>query len=216
MVALRGEGDCEGLPAKGDPDGSRRWRGRGVDLGGRAVQCLMYADDITLVAETGADLQRMLDALHAYCRRWQMFVNVRRWSSEVVVFRNGGEITESFSYAGMAPQVVDFFQYLGVIFRRDGKVDHCQAIQTRVSAANKVFGMFVRRVTAWMFDLYMESRMVTTYVRTVLLYDSEVSPGCPMARPHGGRAEGRRATAARGPAAYAGVGCAGGTRLLPN
>ena len=139
-------------------------------MGGRAVQCLMYADDIALVAETGSDLPRMLDALHAYCRRWQMFVNVPK--TEVVVFRRGGEVTESFSYAGKALQVVDFFRYLGVIFSRDGKVD--QAIQTRVSAANKVFGMFVRRVTAWMFDPYMGSRMVTTYVRPVLLYGSEV------------------------------------------
>ena len=164
---LRGEGDSEGTGGAGDP---RRWRCTGVDLGGKAVHCLMYADDIALTARTAGDLQKMLDALHEYCRRWQLFVNVAK--TEVVVFRGEGEVADKFSYNGEQLKVVDFFRYLGVVYSSSGKVD--QAIKTRVTAANKVFGMFVRRVTAWMFDPPMGSRLYTTYIRPILLYGSEV------------------------------------------
>ena len=34
-------------------------RGQGVDIGGRRVQMLLYADDIALLAETPDDLQRI-------------------------------------------------------------------------------------------------------------------------------------------------------------
>ena len=95
----------------------------------------MYADDIALTAESAADLQRMLGALHAYCRRWQLFVNVAK--TEVVVFRRSGQVTDTFAYNDQKLPVVESFRYLGVTFRSDGKLD--DAIKTRVAAANRVF-----------------------------------------------------------------------------
>ena len=34
------------------------------------VKGLMYADDVALVAESGADLQVMLDSPSCYCDKW--------------------------------------------------------------------------------------------------------------------------------------------------
>jgi len=52
-------------------------RGQGVDIGGRRVQMLLYADDIVLLAETPDDLQRMLDVVSEYSRKWKVRVNPR-------------------------------------------------------------------------------------------------------------------------------------------
>jgi len=41
-------------------------KGKGVDIGGRRVRLLMYADDIVLLAESAKDLQKMLDVVIAY------------------------------------------------------------------------------------------------------------------------------------------------------
>ena len=66
----------------------------------------MYADDIELTATSAANLQKMLDALHEYCRRWQLFVNLDK--TQVVVFRRDGVVNEQFTYNGAQLQVIDF------------------------------------------------------------------------------------------------------------
>ena len=47
----------------------------------------MYADDVVLVAESGADLQAMLDSLSGYCDKWNLSVNTRK--SKVMAFGGG-------------------------------------------------------------------------------------------------------------------------------
>jgi hypothetical protein len=45
---------------------------------------LLYADDLALLASSQEELQQMLDALSAFCSRYDMEVNVSK--TEVVVF----------------------------------------------------------------------------------------------------------------------------------
>jgi hypothetical protein len=47
---------------------------------------LLYADDIALLAETPDDLQRMLDVVSEYSRKWRFRVNPKKGKSEVMVF----------------------------------------------------------------------------------------------------------------------------------
>lgn len=56
----------------------------GVDLAGRVVRVLLYADDLVLLATSPKDLQTQLDALHSFCTANSMTVNVSK--TECVVF----------------------------------------------------------------------------------------------------------------------------------
>ena len=47
----------------------------GVSLGNFDVHCLLYADDLVLLAETKDDLQCMLDTVFLWCRKWHMKIN---------------------------------------------------------------------------------------------------------------------------------------------
>lgn len=52
----------------------------GVDIGKiklSLLQCL-YADDIAMRAKSKADLQRVLDKLHQWCKRWRVFINTNK------------------------------------------------------------------------------------------------------------------------------------------
>ena len=51
-----------------------------VDL---AVRCLMYADDIVLLADSPDDLQRMINVVDQMCRDWHLSINLRK--SQVMV-----------------------------------------------------------------------------------------------------------------------------------
>jgi hypothetical protein len=56
----------------------------GVQLSGRLLRLLLYADDLALLASSPAELQQLLDALSAFCSHYDMEVNVAK--TEVVVF----------------------------------------------------------------------------------------------------------------------------------
>ena len=50
----------------------------------------MYADDIVLVADSGMELQTMLEVVQAYVMRWRMNFNSRKSKIMVVGKREGG------------------------------------------------------------------------------------------------------------------------------
>ena len=57
-----------------------------MEVGGRQVRLLMYADDIVLLAESAEDLQRMLDVVTAYSTQWRFRLNPKKGKSEVMLF----------------------------------------------------------------------------------------------------------------------------------
>ena len=46
-----------------------------VDILGQKVNCLMYADDITLLSTSKQSLQNSLDKLQNYCEEWLLDIN---------------------------------------------------------------------------------------------------------------------------------------------
>ena len=58
----------------------------GVSIGNDKVSILAYADDIVLLAESEAELQRQLDILYEWCGKWKMQVNDSK--TNIVHFRN--------------------------------------------------------------------------------------------------------------------------------
>ena len=59
--------------------------GCGVTIDDVQLAILLYADDIALIAPDEAALQKMLDAVHEWCRRWRMSVN--RDKTKILHFR---------------------------------------------------------------------------------------------------------------------------------
>ena len=54
------------------------------------VQGQMYADDVVLVAKSGAELQAMLDVVEAHVSMWRMKFNRRKSKVMVVEKREAG------------------------------------------------------------------------------------------------------------------------------
>ena len=86
----------------------------------------MYADDMALFAESPAALQHMIDALHKYNKEWKLTLNVDK--TKIVIFRNGGNIrdNEKWFYDSTEIQIVNQFNYLGMLFNYNGKFNETQ------------------------------------------------------------------------------------------
>ena len=79
------------------------------------VLLLMYADDIVLAGETIIQLQKKINALEKFCRKYGMEVKLDK--TKVVFLRNGGKRTnkESFYYLGQKINIDPYYRYLGLI-----------------------------------------------------------------------------------------------------
>ena len=77
---------------------------------------LLFADDIALISDTIKGLQSQLKILEKFCEMYKMIVNVVK--TKVMVFRLGGRprANEKFFYNGSKLQIVNGFQYVGLLF----------------------------------------------------------------------------------------------------
>ena len=53
----------------------------------------MFAEDFVGLADTGLDLQSLIDSVHNYSRRWRFEANIRKCA--VVIFQNQREFLVS-------------------------------------------------------------------------------------------------------------------------
>jgi hypothetical protein len=79
------------------------------------VNMLLYADDIVLVGDNIGHVQKLLDNLSLFSRKWGLKVNMDK--TKLMVFRNGGIIkgVEKVYYNGERIKAVSYYKYLGLI-----------------------------------------------------------------------------------------------------
>ena len=139
----------------------------GVPILKNRVTCLLYADDVALVAEKEADLQVLLDMLQKWCVRWRMFVNVDK--TVIMHFRPKRRQCTNvrFMYEGNAVKIVDKYKYLGIWFTEH--VEWNRTDEAIAEAASKVvctlisrvrtcgglgFGTFSKLFDSWEYGVY--------------------------------------------------------------
>jgi len=68
----------------------------------------MYADDVSGLADTAVQLQRLINNIEVFCDKVKMKVNMDK--SKIMVFRNGGPLRryEHRTYQGANVEVVSF------------------------------------------------------------------------------------------------------------
>ena len=100
--------------------------GKGVKCGGITIGCLLFADDIALVAESRADLEVLMEVVWEYSRKWMFHFNLDK--SAVVIFERkkkllpSGDCKESCScgrhwkFGDGFILEIESYRYLGIEF----------------------------------------------------------------------------------------------------
>jgi exonuclease III len=93
------------------------------------VSCLMFADDLVLTAESLLGLQRLTDALAAWCEENELGINVDKTKVMVV----GKATKATICLLGKRVEVVPAYKYLGIMLSRDLKwTQHVTYIMEKV------------------------------------------------------------------------------------
>ena len=132
---------------------------------------LLYADDTVLLAESAEELQNALDALEAYCKTWDLTVNLDK--TNVVIFSRG-RITKhpKFLYNKGEVKVVDQYTYLGVIFNYNGS--YKKAIANQKEVALKAMHGLLAKIRLLGLDVDTACELFQRCVMPILLYGSEI------------------------------------------
>jgi hypothetical protein len=77
---------------------------------------MLYADDLTLLANEARDMQIMPSRLAVYARNKHLIVNTSK--SEAVHFNSAGENVPVFEVSGATLLHKDYFRYQGMVFYR--------------------------------------------------------------------------------------------------
>ncbi|XP_053395023.1 uncharacterized protein LOC128555740 isoform X1 [Mercenaria mercenaria] len=81
---------------------------------------MLFADDMVILGDTLVDLQNSLDLLSTYCNKWGLEVNTLK--TKIMFFRKRGPVksNEKWHYNNQELDIVDNFNYLGIVFNYTG------------------------------------------------------------------------------------------------
>ena len=111
------------------------------------IQNVLYANDLTPVAETGRELHHMLDVLDGVCARWGMQISLGKTKILTVVEQGKDQQVRnqlSITLQGQALEEVVSFSYLGSEVAQSTKEE--KGVAVRLEKAGKVYQMWRRKV----------------------------------------------------------------------
>ena len=88
--------------------------GLGVDVAGELLCALLYADDIALLAHTAEELQKLLDIVWNYGKKWHFSFGVSKCEVILSPLCPALEPRFRFHLGAKSLKVVNFYKYLGI------------------------------------------------------------------------------------------------------
>ena len=166
----------------------------GVSIGGLNINHLLQADDLILTSETSSGLQRLLDKLSKYCRRWHLLLNVIK---NIKIFDKTYLATQTVSNFTFNDKRIDEctkYKYLGVIFSNQGprfeeNNKHVKDKSTLVIIASKtmvysavgnalptilllkIFNQQIRPILEYAADIWYQNKPIDSWTRANTIHN---------------------------------------------
>ena len=124
------------------------------------------------MSETREGLQMSLIQLEEYCLKWNLYVNVEK--TKIMIHRKGGVLDklDKWFYAGNEIEIVNSFNYLGVVYSRGGSFNNTtkttadKGLRASMSLFNITKGLEI--------PVSIMHNLFDTYVLSVLNYGCEI------------------------------------------
>jgi len=144
----------------------------GLNIDDIVLILLLFADDMAIVGKTPDEIQNHLDNLYYYCNLWGLKVNTEK--TKITVFRKRGGLlpNEKWTYNGHDIQVVNDFNYLGVVFNYTGSFTLNQEHLT--GKALKAMNILLSKCNDYDLKPKILCQLFDAFVGSILNYASEV------------------------------------------
>ena len=143
-----------------------------VIIGKYVTNVLMYADDLVLMSLSKEGLQKCLDDLHSYCKKWKLKVNTDK--TKILIFNKSGRLMKKhcFIFESEELEIVQEFKYLGIVIKASGIFT--KGISELSNKALKVLFMIRKKFQSSFIFPTLQCRLFDTCVKPILLYCTEI------------------------------------------
>ena len=144
-----------------------------VDQGTDDIRTLLFADDISMIALTPQDLQRLINILERVSSELGLSVNLEK--TKIIIFRKGGYVAERERWflAHKEVEIVNNYKYLGLILTT--KLSMQTALTEFVSRAKKrVIDISKLIHSIGYMNPMIYFKLIDSIVVPLALYSSEV------------------------------------------
>jgi len=145
-------------------------------LGGSAVPCVMYADDLAQPATSVMGLRRQMAHLEDYALRWGLTLNPAK--TKVVVFgakkATMADETVGVSVGGSVVEVVHEFSYLGMALESSTVMGGSVPASRAQSGVRAMHNLRRRMTSLRLLDISVQHRLFDVMVESVLSYGAAV------------------------------------------
>ena len=144
----------------------------GITLDQLSLYLILFADDAVIFSDTPEGLQMSLNKLQNYCETWNLTVNVDK--TKIMVFRKGGLLSrrERWFYNGVDIEIVNQFNYLGVVFTPGGSF--IQAAKTLSGKAIRALCSLLSLTKSMEIPLNIMINLYNSFVCSILFYACEI------------------------------------------
>ena len=140
------------------------------------IPCLMYADDLILLAQTPEGLQSKLDSLNSYCKTWFLNINVSKTQTMTIrppyAHKNTPKCTE-FHLNNTKLESTLSYTYLGVVI--DSKGSFAQQANHLNNKALKALYKLMKTISKLRLDITTQFHLFDHTIKPILLYASQVT-----------------------------------------
>ncbi len=109
----------------------------GIDIDGVILAVLLFADDVAILAPTAEAMQRMLDVVDAWCRRWRLSLN--QGKTKIVHYRPPSFPQSDYFYV----EIVSQYKYLGLWLDEHLTMD--TAVTELAKSASRALGVLISK-----------------------------------------------------------------------
>jgi hypothetical protein len=115
----------------------------GIKFMNESVSLLMFADDIVLLAPSPDELQRLLDKVNDWCRKWRLSLNDTK--TQIVHYRHHSKDRSSYNFkcGEKLLKYVDKYKYLGVWLQEH--LDMKITVKASAKAATRALGKVIAK-----------------------------------------------------------------------
>ena len=142
----------------------------GVNIGGKNINNLRYADDTALIADSQEKLQELVSILVRESESKGLRVNVSK-TQVLVVSKGDTQVPANIVVNDQRLKQVQNFKYLGSIISEDGRSD--SDINARIAIAKTAFNKVKPLMTNRSIPISLRRRFLKSYVWSTMLYGCE-------------------------------------------
>lgn len=143
-----------------------------IEINSTNLHLLLFADDLVLLADTPAGLQKSIQILGDYCSKWNLRINMEKTKVMEFRFQRRKDPSPSYSLYNQIIEVTKSYRYLGIILTSNGGLK--TAADTLAKQGQKSLFCLLKKASKLQYpNSLLLSHLFDALVRPVLEYGSE-------------------------------------------